>query len=136
MNIPISSRDGRYILPPLIASGIATMASNVSPFPLRTTALYGFEGDLVSLFQSVTHPAVTKFFILIYVGVYPLLLVLTYVGLKRERGNRHIDYGCTYTATIVVATPFFTSLLSASPGISSRALNPCSTREVASLARR
>ncbi|MEF8881360.1 MAG: phosphatase PAP2 family protein [Halapricum sp.] len=83
------------------------MASKVSPFSLRTTAVYGLEGDLVTLFQSLTHPAVTKFFVLVYVGLYPLLLALTYVGLKRERGDRHIDYALTYTAVVVAATPFF-----------------------------
>ncbi|QSG15131.1 phosphatase PAP2 family protein [Halapricum desulfuricans] len=107
MNVPIGSHDVRYIAPPLIVSAIASMASKVTPYPLQTTAIYGFEGDLVALFQTVTHPVITQFFTFVYIGLYPLLLGLTYLALKRERGSRHIDYAFTYTAVVVAATPFF-----------------------------
>lgn len=104
---PISLRDARYFAPPLIASGIASKASELSPFPIRTTAIYGFEGDLVASFQSVTHPVLTQLSILAYLFLYPALLLLTYIGLKRVGGGRHIDYAITYTAVVVVSTPFF-----------------------------
>jgi len=107
MNVPIGSHDLRYIVPPLIVSGIASIASKVSPYQLQTTTVYGLEGDLVALFQSITHPLLTQFFTFVYIGLYPLLLGLTYVFLKYERGSRHIDYAFTYTAVVAAATPFF-----------------------------
>ncbi|QSG04887.1 Membrane-associated phospholipid phosphatase [Halapricum desulfuricans] len=83
------------------------MASKVTPHPVQTSVLHGLEGDLVSLFQQVTHPAVTTLFVLVYVGLYPLLLGLTYVALKREPGSRHVRYALAYTAVILAATPLF-----------------------------
>lgn len=107
MNISIGPRDARYVVPPLLASGIASMASKVTPHSLQTSAIHGLEGNLVSLFQPVADPVLTTVFVLVYVGLYPLLLVLTYVGLKRERGKRHVDYAFTYTAVVLAATPLF-----------------------------
>ncbi|MFW6018061.1 MAG: phosphatase PAP2 family protein [Halapricum sp.] len=107
MKVSLGPRDVWYLVPPLLASGIASMASKVTPFSPRTPAVHGLEGDVVSLFQTVTHPGLTAFFVLVYVGFYPLLLGLTYLGLKREPGNRHVDYAATYTAVVLISTPLF-----------------------------
>ena len=107
MKLSLGPRDVWYIAPPLLASGLASMASKVTPFSPLTPAVYGLEGGLVSLFQTVTHPGLTAFFVLVYVGLYPLLLGVTYIGLKREPGSRHVDYAATYTAVVLVSTPLF-----------------------------
>lgn len=103
----LEPRDARFIVPPLVASGIAGMASELSPFAVQTGAIHALEGDVVSVFQAVTHPTLTQLFIGIYLLVYPALLLFTYIGLKREGQGRHGDYAITYTAVVVAATPVF-----------------------------
>lgn len=107
LSLPLDFGDARYIVPPLVASGVASLASELSPYPARTAAVYGLEGALVAPFQAVTHPFATQLFAAVYVLVYPLLLLFTYVALKREGGGRHVRYATTYTAVILVATPVF-----------------------------
>jgi membrane-associated phospholipid phosphatase len=102
---PLDVRDARYIVPPLAASGVAGLASEVSPFDVYTGAIYALEGDLVAVFQSFTHPVLTQAFIAIYLLAYPILLLGTYIGLKPE--GRHADYALTYTAVVVASTPVF-----------------------------
>lgn len=107
MSLPLGPSDARYVAPPLVASGIASFASEISPYPVRTATLYALEGDLVELFQPVIHPVATQLFIAVYVVVYAILLLFTYVGLKREGRGRHVDYATTYTVVILAATPVF-----------------------------
>lgn len=107
MSFPLDLRDGRYIGPPLVASGIASMASDLSPFPARTAAIYRLEGDVVAVFQPFVDPLVTRLFVSVYLVVYPLLLLSTYVALKRDGGGRHVAYATTYTAVVIAATPVF-----------------------------
>lgn len=102
---PLELRDARYIVPPLAASGVAGFASEASPFDVYTSAIYALEGDLVAVFQAFTHPALTQSFIAIYLLVYPLLLLGTYIRLKPA--GRHADYAITYTAVVVASTPVF-----------------------------
>jgi len=100
-------RDAKYIAPPLAASGVAGTASEVSPFEVQTAAVRALEGDIVALLQSVTHPGLTGFFVGMYLLAYPVLLGLTYIGLKREGRGRHADYAFAYTLIVVASTPFF-----------------------------
>lgn len=102
-------RDVLYITPALIASGVAGTASEVSPYPPATgTALiHGLEGGTVALFQQVVHPALTQFFVGVYLLVYPALLLGTYLVLKRQDRERSLDYVFTYTAVVVASIPFF-----------------------------
>lgn len=107
MSLTLGPRDARYIVPPLVASGIAGWASEISPYALQTALIQGVEGDIVSLFQTMIHPVATQLFVAIYLVVYPLLLLFTYIGLKREGRGRHVDYATTYTAVVVASTPLF-----------------------------
>lgn len=107
MERPLGTRDALYIGPPLAASGVATTASELSPYPARTAWIHGLEGDLVEFFQPVVHPLATQLFIAVYVVGYALLLLCTYVGLKREGRGRHVAYATTYTVVILVSTPVF-----------------------------
>lgn len=100
-------RDALYITPALIASGIVGVASEASPYSLQTGAIHGIEGNVVTLFQQVTHPLLTQFFIGIYLLAYPALLLLTYLGLKRQDRQRSLDYVVTYTMVVIVSIPFF-----------------------------
>lgn len=100
-------RDVLYIAPALIFSGIAGMASEVSPYPVRTAVIYGLEGDVVAAFQQVVHPLLTHLFVGVYLLVYPTLLLGTYLLLKRQNRQRAFDYVVTYTGVVVVSTPFF-----------------------------
>ena len=102
-------RDALYISPALIASGVAGTASELSPYPAATgtAAIHALEGETVALFQQVVHPALTQFFVAVYLLVYPALLLGTYLVLKRQNRERSLDYVFTYTAVVVVSTPFF-----------------------------
>lgn len=106
-SLPLELGDARYIAPPLVVSGIASMASEFSPYPVQTAIIYQLEGDLVVLFQAMTHPIATQLFTMVYLVLYPLLLLLTYIGLKHEGDGRHVDYATTYTVVILVSTPVF-----------------------------
>lgn len=103
----LSLRDAWCIGPPIVVSGLATSASALSPYPLRTDAVYALEGDIVELFQPMVHPVAVWFFITVYILVYACLLLSTYIGLKREGRGRHVAYATTYTVVILVSTPVF-----------------------------
>lgn len=107
MVFPLGPRDVKYFVPPLAASGVAGMASELSPFPPRTAVVRALEGGVVSLFQPITHPLATEAAVAVYLLAYPLLLLFTYVGLKREGRGRHVDYAFTYTLVVVASTPIF-----------------------------
>lgn len=100
-------RDVLYIMPALIFSGIAGMASESTPYPVQTALIHGLEGDVVAVFQGVTHPLLTQFFVGVYLLIYPALLLGTYLGLKRQNRERALDYVVTYTGVVVVSIPFF-----------------------------
>lgn len=100
-------RDVLYVTPPMLAAHVARTASARSPHPVRTDWIYGVEGDFVAVFQQVTHPLLTQFFIAVYLLVYPAFLLGTYYLLKRHDRQQSLEYVLTYTVVIVVATPFF-----------------------------
>lgn len=106
-SFPLGPGDARYIVPPLVVSGIASTASEISPYPVQTAAIYAIEGDVVALFQPAIHPVATQLFVAVYLLVYPLLLLGTYIGLKREGRGRHVAYAATYTVVIIASTPVF-----------------------------
>ncbi|MFC6952337.1 phosphatase PAP2 family protein [Halorubellus litoreus] len=108
MRPPLDRRDCSYIAVPLLVSAVAGMASELSPYPLRTDLVHAIEGGTVALFQPFVHPALTTFFVACYLLAYPAFLLWTYVALKRQQGrSRALDYVVTYTMTIVVSIPFF-----------------------------
>lgn len=108
MRPPLDRRDCSYIAVPLVVSGLAGMASELSPYPVRTDLVYALEGGAVAAFQPVTHHLLTSFFVAAYLLVYPALLLWTYIGLKRLHGRgRALDYVVTYTTVLLVSTPIF-----------------------------
>ncbi|WP_323674294.1 phosphatase PAP2 family protein [Halorubellus sp. PRR65] len=108
MRPPLDLRDCSYIAVPLIVSAIAGMASELSPYPVRTDLVHALEGGTVALFQPLVDPAITTLFVATYLLAYPALLLWTYVAVKRQQGrSRALDYVVTYTTTIVVSIPFF-----------------------------
>jgi membrane-associated phospholipid phosphatase len=106
-SLPIGRQDIRIALLPLLASIAAFLVARASPYPDRTSLIYGLEGDTVSLFQAVVHPLLTYLSISTYVFVYPLFLVVAYLVLKWEGEGRHVRYAITYTVVVLVSMPIF-----------------------------
>lgn len=108
MRPPLDRRDASYIAVPLVVSGIAGMASEQSPYLPRTDLVYAIEGDAVAVLQPDPHFVLTALFVAVYLLLYPTLLLGTYLGSKRHHDrSRAADYVLTYTAVLVVSTPFF-----------------------------
>lgn len=105
--LPLEPSDAKYFVPPLAASGVAGYASEISPFSVYTDTIHAVEGNIVALFQPFTDPILTQLFIAVYLLLYPLLLLFTYIGLKREGRGRYADYAISYTAVVVASTPIF-----------------------------
>ena len=108
MRVPFDRYDVGYIAVPLAVSGIVGLASELSPYPPRTDLIYALEGTIVEALQFHLHPVLTTLFVGVYLLVYPVFLLSTYIGLKRHHGrSRALDYVTTYTAVLLVSTPIF-----------------------------
>jgi len=108
MRPPLDLRDICYIAAVLVVSSIVGMASEQSPYPLRTDLMYAFEGDAVAVLQPDPNLILTVLFVIVYLVVYPTLLLATYISLKYRHGRtRALDYVTTYTTVLLVSMPFF-----------------------------
>ncbi|WP_226041333.1 phosphatase PAP2 family protein [Natrinema sp. DC36] len=108
MHSPLDLRDACYIAGVLVISSIVGMASEQSPYPLRTDLMYALEGNAVAVLQPDPNLILTTVFVIVYLLVYPTLLLATYVSLKYRHGrNRALDYVTTYTTVLIVSMPFF-----------------------------
>ncbi len=108
MRPPLDRRDVCYIAMVLVVSSIVGMASEQSPYPLRTDLMYAVEGNAVAVLQPDPNLLLTALFVIVYLLVYPALLLATYISLKHRHGRtRALDYVTTYTTVLVVSMPFF-----------------------------
>lgn len=108
MRFPLDRHDVNYIAVPLVVSGIVGMASELSPYPLRTNLVYALEGNTVEALQPDPHFVLTTLFVTVYLLVYPTLLLATYIGVKHRYGRgRALDYIFTYTAVLLLSVPLF-----------------------------
>lgn len=108
MRSPLDFRDICYIAVVLVVSSIVGMASKQSPYPLRTDLMYALEGNAVAVLQPDPNLLLTTLFVVVYLLVYPALLLATYISLKYRHGrSRALDYVTTYTTLLLVSMPFF-----------------------------
>jgi membrane-associated phospholipid phosphatase len=108
MRSPLDRRDASYIVVVLAVSGITGMASELSPYPLRTDLIYALEKNVVTVLQPEPSLILTTLFVSVYLIAYPALLLVTYISLKRCHGrDRALDYVVTYTTVLVVSMPIF-----------------------------
>jgi membrane-associated phospholipid phosphatase len=108
MRPPLDRRDVSYVVGVLAVSGIAGMASELSPYQPRTDLIYALERNTVAVLQPDPSSILTTLFVVVYLLVYPSLLLATYIGLKRSRSrDRALDYVITYTTVLVVSMPIF-----------------------------
>jgi len=97
----------KIVLAALIVSKMANGVSFFQYSEMFTDLVYGFEGLLVGVFQSFTHPMLTLAFIGVYLVLYPVLIILTYFKLHTLENNADMKYAGSYILLTAISTPFF-----------------------------
>ncbi len=103
----LSWKTVKVVMGALVASNLVNAVSYFQPRDMFTHAIYSWEGSLVAVFQSFTHPILDFLFILIYLVVYPVLIILTYLVLHSNEGRSEVKYVGSYIILVISSAPFF-----------------------------
>ncbi|WP_254534902.1 phosphatase PAP2 family protein [Halomarina litorea] len=74
---------------------------------LVTDTVYALEGPVVAAFQTVTTPALTFGFAVLYLVGFPFLVLFSYFKLKVHDREQACRYAMGYALLVVVAAPLF-----------------------------
>lgn len=97
----------KVLIAALVTSHLANIASYLQQQEMSTGSIHGFEGELVGFFQAFTSPALTSFFVVVYLVLYPTLLILTYFKLHSLENGSEMKYAGSYVTITAVSAPLF-----------------------------
>lgn len=97
----------KILVAALVTSHLANLVTYFQPEEMFTGFIYGIEGASVGLFQYFTNPLLTSFFVLVYLILYPALLILTYFKLHSLENGSELKYAGSYILLTAVSAPFF-----------------------------
>ena len=92
----------------LVAENLPSLAEANHVDQTFTHVVYGVEGSVVAVFQSVASPPLTWTFVVFYLAVFPVLVPFTYVALKAHASELDARrYAVSYVLIVLLAVPFF-----------------------------
>ena len=91
----------------LVTAGVNEVAHQFHAPGTFTWAIYEVEGSLVANVQAIANPALTVFFIAIYLVGLPTIVLFTYFKVKAHDEHESRRYALGYLTLVSLAVPFF-----------------------------
>ncbi|WP_160133096.1 phosphatase PAP2 family protein [Halococcus salsus] len=91
----------------LVTAGVNEVAHQFHAPGTFTWVIYEVEGSLVANVQTIANPALTAFFVAIYLIGLPTIVLFTYFKVKAHDEHESRRYALGYLTLVSLAVPFF-----------------------------